>query len=240
MTTPNGAGSNPLAGGSNANTPPTNPLVGGSANLTPAQGAPDGKQPANPLAGGQNADQNAPENENISPDVFREKMRSEAALRKRVQELEERVKREEDAKLTDDQRRAKALEEYQEKERAWLSEKKAMRLQSAVENRTRERNLVDPKAVATLLQTEYGEQIDYDEDGTPRNAEYLVDRLIEKYAWLVRPPETPAPPNAGRNVAPNRSPSGQYTPQRPATPKPVEQWAKLGDYDWSKPDGDKR
>lgn len=237
MGTRESASANPPAGGQNTNTSATNPPAGGLLNLTPANGAPVANQSANPPAGGQTETQAAPEdNSPVARDVYNERVRAEQALRKRVQELEDRVKREDDAKLTDDQRREKQLQEYAEREQIWAQEKRSILLRTAITERARERGLVDANAVSVLLQAEFGDAIDFDDNGVPMNAPYLVDRLVEKYDWLIQKSEQSPPPNAGRNVSPQRTPTGQFAQNRQETPIPPDQWARLGNFNWSKAD----
>src|SRR5260221_58472 len=240
---------NPLAGGQNANPPATNPPAGGSPNLNPANvGNPAGAAGSNPLAGGSSGDQittpptsGDDPNTPISADVYREKMRSEAALRKRVQELEAYRTQQEDAKLTQAERDKKALDEFTAKEAAWLAERQSLRLARIVDARVRERNLVDASAVRAILMAEYADQLDYDDEGNPTNGEYLIDRAIEKYPFLVQAPPVSQPPGSGRPVSPPRTPAGQYAPRQPAQQQqqsvPPAQWPRLGDIDWTKPGG---
>src|SRR5258708_37395697 len=102
MTTPTGAGSNPLAGGSSANAPATNPLAGGSPTPNPAQsGAPAAGAGSNTLAGGSSDPQNPTppiDNAPISADVYREKSHSERVLRQRLKEREAQTKGQERSK----------------------------------------------------------------------------------------------------------------------------------------------
>jgi len=235
---------NPQAGGQNANPPATNPQVGGSPNLNPAQGAPAGVVGSNPQAGGSNDPQtNAPDDSNapVTRDVYNERVRAENALRKRVQELEAYRTAQEDAKLTQQERDKKALDEFTAKEAAWLVERQSMRLARIVDARVRERNLVDASAVRAILMAEYADQLDYDDEGNPTNGEYLIDRAIEKYPFLVQTPPVSQPPGSGRPVSPPRTPAGQYAPRQPAQQQqqsvPPAQWPRLGDIDWTKPGG---
>ncbi len=246
MTTPTGAGSNPLAGGSSANAPATNPLAGGSPTPNPAQsGAPAAGAGSNPLAGGSSDPQNPTpldDNAPISADVYREKARSEAALRQRVKDLEAKFKAQEDAKLTEQERTAQRVQELEAERPTWLARLKDAALQRVVDARVRERNLVDPAIIlAVLSKAEFADQIDYDDNGNPVNAEYQIDRAVEKYPSLLQPPSSPQqnqPPNSGRQVSPPRPPAGQFVNQRyaaPQAPIPYAQFERLGDLtesDW--------
>ena len=235
MGTQQGAGSNPPAGGSNANTPTTNPLAGALSNTNPANGAPDGQKPANPQAGGQANDPNAPQDGPVSADVHREALRENQTLRKNWKETQERLQALEDAKLTETERDKKRLVDAEAAVAKERETSHGLRLQIAISDRVRERNLQDASVIKAILLTEFKEQLDDDPELT--NVAHLIDLAVEKHQFLIRQPETPSPPGAGRQVSPPRSPQGQYAQRQPATPKPVEQWAKLGDYDWSKPGG---
>lgn len=255
-----GAGSNPQVGGSSASPAGSNPQVGGSQPNTPASGAPAGNNisqfpGSNPPVGaspnGADGNQQAPGNGNqqddnapVSADVYRERVRAETALRKRVQELEQKQREADLAALTEGERIKRELEEYRTKEQTWQRERQELRLTATVENYSRERGLVNPAAVRAILLAEYGEQLDVDAEGNYVNAQYLIDRMVEKYDFLKAPataqPQTP--PNAGRTVSPPRTPSGQYAPygqsaQPNTQPQAPSQWPRLSDIDWSKPHG---
>src|SRR5262245_48527508 len=107
----NGAGSNPPAGGSSAGNISANPTAGGLNSQNPAQGVPAGQQSgSNPQAGASPNGPNTPQQEDgpVARDVYNERVRAEQALRKRVLDLEERAKREEDAKLSEGERNKRA------------------------------------------------------------------------------------------------------------------------------------
>jgi hypothetical protein len=258
-----GAGSNPLAGGSGANPSAANPLAGGQQTQTPAQvgtNSPAGAQAgSNPPAGGSSGDQNtAPtasdaDTAPISRDVYNERVRAEAALRKRVQELEAYRTAQENAKLTEQERIQKQLDAYQQQEAEWLIERQQLRMHSVVEAQVREKNLVAPaNVVYAILMSEYADELDYDQDtGMATNAGDKINRLVEKYPWLVKQPTQAPPPGSGRSVSPPRNPvTGQYAPQQQQVGqqagqqqqpsqqqlqdiKPVRR--SLGEIEWSKP-----
>lgn len=237
MTTPNGAGANPLAGGRGADPSVANPQAGGLPNPNPANGAPDGRNSANPLAGGQNADQNAPNDEPVSADVHREALRENQTLRKNWKETQERLQALEDAKLTETERDKKRLVEAEAEVARERATSHGLRLQIAIADRVRERNLQDASVIKAILLTEFKEQLD--DDPELIGVAHLIDLAVEKHPFLLRQPETPAPPGAGRTVSPARSPQGQYQmrQQQAPTSKPYAEWTKPGDYDWKKPGG---
>ncbi len=241
-----GAGSNPPAGGSSANTPATNPLAGGLPNQTPAtpQGQPAGTSSAgsNPPAGGSS---DKPENQTHAPngtrpDVEAEWKRENQALRKRLEALEAEKKAEEDAKLTESERKDKQLAELQRANAEHAAERQQWLLERAVIDEANVRRLHDVQATVLLLRQEYGDQLDYDEHGVPVNVSKMLDRLLEKRAWLAapEPPPPPQAPNSGRMGSPPRTPTGQYASARNAanpTPVPPSEWPTLNEIQWSQP-----
>jgi hypothetical protein len=256
-----GAGSNPPAGGSSAfPNPATNPPAGGSPSQTPAQHTGGSNPPAagagsNPPAGGSSnqqathettpesqktTDENAP----VSADIYREKVRSEAALRRRLQELEQKVQAQEDAKLSEQERLSRRVQELERDKNQWVQDRRQLRLQRALDPVTRELNLVDSNAALTLFLAEFADQIDWDDDN-PLNADYLFRNCINKYSFLKAPPASPQQqtPNAGRAASPPRAGGGGGMSARPpaahanAEPKPTGQWSRLSDIDWTKPGG---
>src|SRR5260221_391823 len=244
MTSANGAGSNPQAGGSSANTPATNPQAGGSPNLTPAQqsGAPAAGTGSNPQAGGSGDPQanNSPNDDTngpISRDVYNERVRAEAALRKRVLDLEAKVKAQDDAKLTEHERDKQRADTLEAEKVTWLERLKTLSLQRVVDAQVREKNLADPAIVLAILKAEYADVIEFDDNGNPVNAEYQIGQAIAKYPSLVNQSPPSQVPGSGRQVSPPRTPAGQYAqrPQQPQEPKPFNQfpnWSQLTDADW--------
>jgi hypothetical protein len=236
---PNGADSNPLTGGSSANTPPTNPLTGGSAPQNPAPpnvGQPAGNTGSNPPAGG-SSEPGTPQA--VPPEVAAEWKRENAALRKRLEALEQEKKAGEDAKLTADERKDKQLAELQRKDYDNSLERQTWLLEKEIVSRAQQLRLNSVDATVTLLRAQYGDQLDYDERGKPVNAEAMLARLIEKNPWLQAPEQAPSQqqPNSGRVGSAPRTPTGQYAPKPPES-VPPDKWPTLSDIQWSQPRGD--
>ncbi len=236
MTNPvPGAGSNPQVGGSSANTPAANPQVGGLPNQTPAStGQPASSQTdSNPQAGGSGLERKP------SPDVEAEWKRENQALRKRLEGLEADKKASEDAKLTEQERLTKRLADAERALSDNAIERQLWHLKDAIAEQASQLRLQNVKATVALLRSEYGDQLDYDEQGKPTNAGVLLVRLVEAMPWL-RAPEAEPPqqqsPYAGRTVSPARTPNGQYAPARPQQPSvPPEKWPSWNEIEWTQP-----
>jgi hypothetical protein len=235
----NGAGSNPPVGGSSANDLATNPPVGGSPGRTPAQtGTPAGAAGSNPLAGGSDRDQaTSPDDDAPVPaDVYRERVRAEAALRKRLSEIEAQLKDAADAKLTESERDKKHIAELEADRANLLLDRQRSRIREAIADAARDAHVVNTRAALTLFLADYGDQLDYDEQGTPSNAEFLFGRFLAANAYLVEPP-APDPrqmPSGGRLVSPPRP--GLPSTGRPALaaqPRPLTQADSLSNLDWN-------
>jgi hypothetical protein len=240
VSTPNGAGSNPQVGGSGADPSGANPQVGGRPNPNPAPGAPAADPKANPQVGGP-TDPQAPAPDETGPvarDVYNERVRAEAALRKSNAEFRERLKALEDKELTDQERVTRRVAELEAEKASNLDRLQKALLMRAVDARVREHNLADPDIVIAILKAEFSDLIEYDEQGNPLNAEYCIDRAVEKHPSLVQAPTSPQPPSSGRSVSPPRTPAGQYAPRQPtAEPKAPKDWTPLGALskeDWDK------
>lgn len=239
MTAPLGSpGSNPLAGGSGAAPSPANPLAGGQANNPPAQ---TGTNPAagagsNPLAGGSSAGQaTSPDDENapVPADVYREKARAEAALRKRLSEIESQLKAQEDAKLTEGERDKKRISDLERERDEYLLDRQDWRLQRVVDAEAGSLRLTDARDAMYLLKRDYGDQIEYDDDGNPTNVPWLLKRMTDKKPWLVWQEQQPQAqnPSSGRYASPPRP--GTPRPPTPPEPKPLGPQDSLGQIDWS-------
>lgn len=233
-----GPGSNPPAGGSGTNAPTANPLAGGQSPQTPAPsaGQPAGNAGSNPPAGGSSGQ---PENQTTAPDVAAEWKRENQALRKRLEALELEKKAQEDAKLTEAERKDRQLAELQRAQSDYEIEKQSWLLERAVIDEANTRRLNDVQTTVMLLRKEYGDMLDYDDNGRPKNVGKMLDYLLEKKPWLAAPepqaPQAPAPPNSGRMGSPPRTPTGQYASQRTPTPVPPSEWPTLSQIEWSKP-----
>ena len=240
MSSANGAGANSQAEGRGANISGANSQAEGRQTLTPALGAPAADPRSNSQAEG-SVDPQAPaphddENAPVARARYNEVVRQEAALRKERTEMRARLQALEDAKLTEqerDKKRATDLEtQYTEQIRA----NQGLRLQIAIADRVRERDLADGTVVKAILLTEYREQLD--DDPNLENVAHLIDLAVEKYPFLVKQsPQSPVP-GSGRQVSPPRTPAGQYAARQnaqPQEPKPFNQfpnWSQLTDADW--------
>jgi len=127
------------------------------------------------------------------------KLRAEAAdYRKRLRELEGKVRADEEAKLTEQERLQKRLAELERKEADYQMALQARTLEYEVKLHASRLGVVDPEAAYRLLDLK---QIEFDEDGKPTNVEKAIKELVAKKPYLVSSAgavPSPAYPAQGR------------------------------------------
>jgi small-conductance mechanosensitive channel len=121
------------------------------------------------------------------------KLRAEAAdYRKRLRELESKVKAEEEAKMTEQERLQKRLAELERKETEYQMTLQARTLEYEVKMHATRLGVVDPDAAYRLLDLK---QIEFDDDGKPLNIEKVLKELVAKKSYLVSSNSSPSPTN---------------------------------------------
>lgn len=126
--------------------------------------------------------QAAEEQERFDAEYVR-KLRAEAAeYRKRLRELESKVKADEEAKLTEQERLQKRLAELERAQADWERERQEILLQRHIENTAAKLGIIDPEAAWKLIDLK---EVDFDEDGKPKNLETLLRALIQKKPYLA-------------------------------------------------------
>lgn len=118
-----------------------------------------------------------PATETMSLDEAR-KLRAEAnSLRKRLKEAEERD-------LTEAQRSQKELDDLRKARDGWETERREMQLQMHVADTATRLAFVNPTVAYRLIDRD---AVEYDDNGTPRNTEKLLQKLAESEPYLVTP-----------------------------------------------------
>jgi hypothetical protein len=126
------------------------------------------------------------------------KLRAEAAeYRRRLRELESKVKSEEEAKMTEQERLQKRLAELERKEAEYQRVIQSRTLEYEVKLLAVRLGIVDPDAAYRLLDLK---QIEFDDDGRPVNLEKVIRDLIATKPYLVsqQAPVSPTNPAQGR------------------------------------------
>src|SRR5579875_1764872 len=167
---------------------------------TPAVTAPTAPQPqagnttpAEPQAGEPQS------NEPISLEEAK-KLRSEAqALRKREKDIAAQLKAyqdkeqaERDAQLSEVERAKKQYADLQARHEQEVANYRERLVRYEVERTALSLNIVDPDAAARLIDWS---ELEFDEDGTPRNARKLLEQLVKAKPYLIKaePPQQAAP-----------------------------------------------
>jgi len=121
------------------------------------------------------------------------KLRAEAAeYRKRLRELESKVKADEEAKLTEQEKLQKRLAELERKEAEYKQILQARTLEYEVKLQASKLGVVDPDAAYRLLDLK---QIEFDDDGRPVNLERVLKELVAQKPYLVVSGGMPSPTN---------------------------------------------
>lgn len=179
----------------------SNPQAGGSQ--------PDPATPPNPQAGGaasDNAGQHPQAGEGqISADRFREVQREAQALRKRLAEIDEATRQAELAKLGDLERAKAEAAKHQQAALEYQQKYQELAVRSAIKDKAVGMGFHDPDDACRFLLA--SGDLDYDEDGQPKNAEKLLKALSENKPYLLKT-AAPQQPQAGVFPA-NPSRSGQ-------------------------------
>ncbi|NPV85997.1 MAG: hypothetical protein HPY45_08325 [Anaerolineae bacterium] len=134
----------------------------------------------------------AAEEERFDTEYVR-KLRAEAAeYRKRLRELESKVKADEEAKMTEQERLQKRLAELERKEIEYQQSLQARTLEYEVKLHAARLGVVDPEAAYRLLDLK---QIEFDEDGKPANLEKVLKELVAKKPYLAGQQSVISPTN---------------------------------------------
>lgn len=157
----------------------------------PAQTPPqDG---AGAIAGGNNSATTAPATQAVEEEPFdkdralatisklREFEKQAKAQEKELASLRLRVKAEEDAKLSETEKREKQLQDLQVQAETWKRERRELLAKSAVISQSQKLGIVDPDAAYTLL----ANSLQYDENGAPSNVETALKDLIKAKPYLL-------------------------------------------------------
>jgi len=111
------------------------------------------------------------------------KLRAEAAeYRKRLRELEGKVKADEEAKMTEQEKLQKRLAELERKETEYQQTLQARTLEYEVKLHAAQLGIVDAEAAYKLVDLA---EIEFDENGKPINIDNVLRDLISKKSWLV-------------------------------------------------------
>lgn len=111
------------------------------------------------------------------------KLRAEAAEnRKRLRELEAKVKADEDAKLTEQERLQKRIAELEKKDSEYQQTLQERTVRYEVMLTANKLGIVDPDAAFRLLDVS---SLEFDEDGKPNNIEKVLKKLVSDKPYLI-------------------------------------------------------
>ncbi|MBX6770875.1 MAG: phage scaffolding protein [Chloroflexi bacterium] len=159
-------------------------------------------------AGGQAIppDPSAPQaEEKVDPVISR--LKAEAAeYRKRLRELEAKVKADEEAKLSETERLQKRLAELEREQALWQRERQERTLKYETMLAASRLGIVDPEAAYRLLDMS---NLEFDEDGSPKNLEQALKDLLKAKPYLAGQPVVTA--GSPTNPATGQQRGGTFT-----------------------------
>lgn len=190
------------------------PQAGDPSHVTPQpQAGANSTLPTTPQAG---------DSQNNDPTISLEeakKLRSEAAnLRKRMKAYEDAETAARDAQLSETERLKKQYEDLKSQHDTSVKQAQERLVRYEVEKAAARVGIRDPEIAAKLL--DYAE-LDYEDDGSPKNAVKLLERLVKTYPYLAAPkpePAAPAPSNTPAASTPAQTVPPTMQPMNPALP----------------------
>lgn len=123
-----------------------------------------------------------PEPEKFDAEYVKQLRREAAEYRKKLRELEQIVKQHEEAKLSETEKLQKRLAELEREQASWQQERQERTLRYETMLAASRLGIVDPEAAYKLLDLA---EIEFDEDGSPRNLEKALRDLIAKRPYLA-------------------------------------------------------
>jgi hypothetical protein len=143
--------------------------------------------------------------EAISLDEARKLRREAQTLRKRLNDFEEREKAVQEAALTDTQKAQKRVVELEQAQAAAQKVHQERVIRYEVMLKASGLNVIEPDAAVKLM--DWG-GLEFAEDGTPKNVEAVLKKLIKEKPYLVRANSGLGTP-AGREPRPPAPVTGQ-------------------------------
>jgi hypothetical protein len=184
----------------------------GSGSNTPSGGqAPQGSQTGAGQPGGQapSGGQSATDAQDVAnlPEWARGligTLRNEnAGHRTKLTDLETKVKKYDDEKLSESEKLQKAAKEAEDRANAKEAELRSERLTLSIEREARKLNIVDPEMAALAIQG----KVQYDADGKPTNVSALLADLVKAKPFLLAqeggggtPPSNPSRGGNGYSI----------------------------------------
>lgn len=131
------------------------------------------------------------------------------AYEKAEAEREAAKKAAEEAQLSEIDRIKKQHADIQAQHNALMLELQETRIQHAVERAAHDLGFLHPEIAGRLLDRA---ELEFEDNGTPKNARHLLEKLLKSMPELARHPESASPP------ATSQSGTAPTAPARPGTP----------------------
>lgn len=117
---------------------------------------------------------------------------------KKLADYEEAERQAKEAQLSEIERTTKKYQELQSQHDTYVKTMQERIVRYEVEKEAGKLGIIDPDAATKLLDWS---QIEYEEDGTPKNADKLLAALVKQRPWL-KPAPTPEPEKTEQNATP--------------------------------------
>lgn len=129
---------------------------------------------------------------------------------KKLADYEEAERQAKEAQLSEIERTTKKYQELQSQHDTYVKTMQERIVRYEVEKEAGKLGIIDPDAATKLLDWS---QIEYEEDGTPKNADKLLAALVKQRPWL-KPAPTPEPENKTESATPAAQQATPTTPPR--------------------------
>lgn len=129
---------------------------------------------------------------------------------KKLAEYEEAERQAKEAQLSEIERTTKKYQELQSQHDTYVKSMQERIVRYEVEKEAGKLGIIDPDAATKLLDWS---QIEYEEDGTPKNADKLLAALVKQRPWLKPAQASPEPEKTEQNA-----PAAAQQQATPTTP----------------------
>lgn len=130
---------------------------------------------------------------------------------KKLADYEEAERKQQEAQLSEIERTTKKYQELQSQHDTYVKSMQERIVRYEVEKEAGKLGIIDPDAATKLLDWS---QIEYEEDGTPKNADKLLAALVKQRPWLKPAQASPETEKTEQN-APAAAQQQQATPTTP-------------------------
>lgn len=182
-----------------------------------------------PQAGTTTEPQEGDESERTLTLAEAKKLRSEASnLRKRLKAFEEKEQKEQEASMTEQQKKEKQYAESQAAYTSQIEKLQARVVRNEVEKTAAKLGMINPELAHRLIDWA---ELEFDEDGSPTNAKSILEKIIKDNQYLVQQQQAQKSNAIQKPTLPAMNPgrssiSTPASPARTTPPKLTDVWRR--------------